>query len=208
MPNPFTKFLKSARVKNIPKGQIIIYQGDVPLEVYIVKSGLVKLYNIDEEGNEKILHLFNGGSIIPLAFFSGEHVATHWFYTALTDCELYVINYDIFWKILRQDNEVSIYMMNWFSREVHEILVRLDSLGKTNVNDKLISALKYLAVCHSDIKKNGWRRVKFPISHQLLADLMGVTRESAAISMKELSDEKLIRYPRYTVLEINFEMLI
>src|ERR1700694_1811738 len=91
MPPAIEKLLISARLKHIPKNQIILYQDDHPLEVYIIKSGIIKIHNIDNGGNEKILHILGKGSLIPFVFLSGKNNATKWFYSALTDCDLYVL---------------------------------------------------------------------------------------------------------------------
>lgn len=76
---PLMKLLAGARTKHVPSGQIIFYADDMPLEVYIVKNGVVKVYDIDDEGNEKILHLVKPPALIPFAFFSGMHNPLRWF---------------------------------------------------------------------------------------------------------------------------------
>lgn len=208
LPPRLKELIQNARIKHLPKGQIVFYQDDVPREVYLLKQGIIKVHNIDDQGNEKILHLLKPPALAPLAIFSGTGVATRWFYTALTDCEAYVITTATLYELMNDDIETTVYLMNWFSREVHELLTRLDSLSKTNVNDKLVAVLKFLAVHHSTKRPQGWLRVNFPVSHQLLADIIGVTRESAATSMKELADAEVVRNPRLTTLEIHFERLV
>ena len=202
-PTRLEKLLAASRQKHIPKDQIILYQDDHSQEVFVIRRGVVKLHNIDAQGNEKILHLVGDAGLIPFAFFSGDDQATHWFYTALTDCDMYVVPKEKLQIAMQADNIVAIYLMNWFSNEVHELLMRLDSLGKTNVRDKLMAVLKFLAVRHSRQRSRSWWRVSFPVNHQLLADMIGMTRESTAAAMKELADEKIIRNPRQTVLEID-----
>jgi CRP/FNR family transcriptional regulator, cyclic AMP receptor protein len=207
MPSSLKAAQAKARARHIPKGQIILYEGDSPLEVFIIKSGVVKLYNIDDQGNEKVLHLLKPPALMPLAFFSGPESSTRWYYTALVDCDLLVLPRYEMQQLIETDSKSAVYLTNWFSNEVHELLVRLDSLGKTNVRDKLIAALKFLAVCHAVPRRSGWLRVQFPVNHQLLADMVGITRESAAMGMKELADQKIVRNPRLTILEIDFEKL-
>lgn len=206
MPHPLKELVSTFRVKHIPRGQILLYQGDHPHEVYFLQSGIIKTHNIDDQGNEKILHLLKPYAVVPLVFFSGENTPTKWFYTALVDCEVSITTIDVLRKAMQDNSSVAIYLMNWFSREMHELLVRLDSLGKTHVKDKLLAALRFLAVCHgAKTKSDSWVRVPFPVNHQLLADMTGVTRESAAVVMKELTDKKMARNPKLTVLELNFE---
>lgn len=198
---------KGVRLKHFPRGQIILFQGDKPFEVMQLKAGIIKIYDIDEDGNEKILHLLKAGAILPLVFFSGNNERVNWFYAALTDCDVCVITYENLNKQMNDSSQLSILLVHWFSIEVHELLVRMSSLGKTNTRGKILAALKFLAVHHAIQRRSGWWRVTFPVNHQLLADMTGMTRESAAMIMKEIKDEKIIRQPRVTILEINTDKL-
>ncbi len=207
MPPPLQRLLKTARLKHVPSGQIILYEGDLAQEVSIIKSGVVKIYDIDEQGNEKILHIAKSPSLIPMVFFSGMDKPMRWFYTALTDCDIYVLPYEV----MRNAIETECGLMHLFAKDfcdnVHELMERVSSLSKTNAKDKIVAALKFLADGHSRKRYSGWQRVNFAVSHQLLADLCGVTRESAAMAMKELQDQGYVRSPRLTILEINFDKL-
>jgi CRP/FNR family cyclic AMP-dependent transcriptional regulator len=203
MPAALRDRVATARVKAIPKDQIILYEGDRPPQVFVLKRGIVKLYNIDDQGNEKILHLLKPASIMPLAFFSGDSTPTRWYYTALTDCEVYEIPKEALNNLMETDGKVAIYLVNQFSEDVHEVLVRLDSLSKTNVPLKLIAALWYLVACHGISQGKGWWRIPFTVNHQLLSNMMGVSRESTSLAMKSLLDSKVVRNPRLAVLEIH-----
>lgn len=203
MPDLLQEALADTRCKQVPKNQILLYEGDVTADVMIIKSGIIKMHDIDAQGNEKVLHLLKSPAIFPFAFFTGGDVATRWYYTALTDCEIYSMPKAKVRNLFANNPELATYLINWFSSEVHEILTRLSSLGKTLARDKLLAALTFLATQHSTARRSGWMRVNFPVSHQLLADMTGITRESAALIMKELQGEHITRSPRTTILEIN-----
>lgn len=206
--SPIADFIPYARLRNYPKGQIILYEGDVPSDLYIIKSGVIKVHDIDNHGNEKILHIIKAPAMFPMVFFLGGSDQTKSFYTTITDAEVYVLPKSIVKEKMQANSELAIHVMHWFSREIHEVMVRLSSLEKTNTRDKLIAALKFLGVHHAIELKDKWRRVEFPVSHQLLADMIGVTRESTTMIMKELHNEKIIRNPRLAQLEIRFAKLI
>lgn len=207
MPPALQKLLESSRVKHVQKGQVLLYAGDQSAEVQLIKDGIVKLHNIDEQGNEKVLHLLQSPMVVPLAFFSRPEIPPRWYYTALTDCDLYVVLREELERLVESDGKTMRFLVNNFSEEVHEILTRLDSLGKSDSSSKLIIALRYLAVRHGIKGQGGWRRIPFPVNHQLLADMTGVARETISLAMKILSDNKIVRNPRLTQLEINFEKL-
>lgn len=207
MPPILHKLLSSSRTKHVQKGQILLYAGDLPKEVFIIKKGIVKLYNIDEQGNEKVLHLLRAPMVVPLEFFSHPDKGTEWYYTALTDCDMYIVLRSVLDTLMETDASTMHFLIQNYSEEVHEILTRLDSLGKSDTDTKLTIALQYLALSHGLEGRGGWWKITFPVTHQLLADMTGVSRETVSLAMKILSDERLIRSPRLARVDVNLEKL-
>lgn len=128
---------------------------------------------------------------------------TSTFYTTVTDSELYVLSRAEFEQQLEENPALVLHCMKWFANEVQEMMRRMSSLEKTSTRSKLFATLAYLSRQHCDPPKAGWQRVRFPISHQLLADMVGVTRESTTMVMKDLHKEKIVRTPKLGTLEIN-----
>ena len=207
MPPKLRDLLTTSRLKHVQRGQILIYAGDHLSEALVIKEGVIKLHDIDDQGNEKILHLLGESMVVPLAFFSRPETFPRWYYTALTDCILYSVPRDSLKKLMETDTRTMHFLVHNFSEEVHEILTRLESLGKTDSDSKLASALRYLVVCHGVKGHGGWWRIPFPVSHKLLADMTGVSRETVSVAMKSLSGSKVVRNPRLVQLEINFDRL-
>ncbi|HUS25829.1 MAG TPA: Crp/Fnr family transcriptional regulator [Nevskiaceae bacterium] len=205
---PLAPLLGNARRRSYAKGQIILYQGDTTGDMLVLKQGGVKMYDIDDQGNEKILHILRPPAIFPLVSYLFKQSEILWFYAALTDVEIYILPYADVVPHMQEDGKLAMYLLARAVNEMHELLVRLNSLGKTTTHDKLLAALKFLAVHHATVRANGWRRVTFTITHQLLADMTGITRETATMTMKQLQEEKIVRSPRLGVLEINFAKLI
>jgi CRP-like cAMP-binding protein len=208
LPAELKEMIESSRVRNFPKGQIIHYEGDAVNDIYIIKSGIVRVYDTDDQSNEKVLHIVKSPALIPFAFFISEGATTEWFYSALTDCDVYILDQRKLRDAMLKNGELAVYLLRNFSNDVHELLVRLSSLGKTTASDKVIAVLTFLVVCHGNERPSGWWRIPFPVSHQLLADMVGITRESVAVVMKDLQDNKIIRNPRLTTLEVNKDRLL
>ena len=200
---PLDALLVNAKVRHYPKGQIILYEGENPTDAFVVKDGAVKIYDIDEDGNEKILHIIRANGLFPIIFLFGTSRQTSTFYTTVADSELYVFSRADFEARLASDPALVLYCLRWFADEVQEMLRRMSSLEKTSTRSKLMATLGYLSRQHTDPPKAGWKRVQFPISHQLLADMIGVTRESTTMVMKDLQKEKVVRTPKLGALDIN-----
>lgn len=203
IPTKLQSLTQNLRLKSVPIDQILIYADDPVDDAYILKKGYVKIYDIDDNGNEKILHIVSPPAVIPFAFFSGADVHTRWFYATLTDAEVYVVSQKELKHALFGENDTTTYMVNSFSQDVHELLARLSSLGKTNVADKLIATFNFFVVCHAQRLNANWWRVPYIVNHQLLADIVGTTRESVTTALKALQNDGLVRFPKVGVLEIN-----
>lgn len=207
LPSSLNSVLRAARHKQVDKSQVLLYQGDKVADIFYLCEGIVKMYDIDDAGNEKILHIFKSPAFLPLALFSDPEVTIRWFYASVTDCDIAVISRKELDTLLRDDYETAQYLMRWYSQEVHEVLTRLNSLSKTYAKDKIIAALKYLVTFHVRTDRGRWFRVTFPITHQFLADFTGVSRESVTACLHDLQEDKLIKMATQSALLINRDKL-
>ncbi len=207
MPNILRLIAEGGRSRRVPADQPLLHDGETPVEVYMIQKGVVKMYERSGRGGEKILHLLRPPAIVPLAFFSGAAHPTRWNYATLTDCELCVLPFNTLLDRLKQHNEVAIYLMNWFSQEVHDLLVRLSGLESANIRGKMITVLRFLAQYHARPIPDSWRRVVFPVSHKLLASMLGVRRESVTMTLGDLQAEGLVRTSEFLTLDINSKIL-
>jgi CRP/FNR family transcriptional regulator len=210
MPITLQDFLLNARLRKLPKDQILVYEGDLQPEIYILKSGVVKIYGIDDQGEEKILHLLGTPAVIPLSFFSFiDTITTTWYYMTLTDCDVYVIPKNKLVSLIENNAPIAVYLVGQFyKKDVHEIMTHLASLEKTSTREKIRAILQYLVVCHTGKQlANDWHRISFPVSHQLLADMSGITRASTTQTMKWMVGKGIARYKKPLQLEVNSEKL-
>lgn len=199
---PLRSLLKDARLKHFEQGQSIFYAGDVITENYILKSGVVKVFDIDNKGEEKVLQLVKAPALLPLDCLLSSPDTVSWHYGALTDVEVHVFAPEELHSQIMSKPDLSAYIINWLAVESHELMVRINGMSKSDVRDKIITILTFLNVYYTGPEKRGWKRIEFPLTHQLLADIAGITRESTTIQMGHLHDEKIIR-SRRPYIEIN-----
>lgn len=204
---PLAALASSGHKRPCPAGQIIIYQGDRPVDVFVLASGEVKVTAIDDDGNEKIVHILRAPAVFPLLYYLGQQPDVPFFYTALTHCEVYTVHYSTYGEALKSDSDVALFTLKRAYLEIHELSTRIASLGKTDTKLKLASALRFLAKYHVKARAGDWHRVVFPINHQFLADMIGVTRETTTLTLHQLEDEKIVRFPQRRIMEINVKKL-
>ncbi len=199
---PLKSLLEGARTKQYDDGQLIFYAGDDATEALILTSGIVKVYDIDAKGQEKVLQIIKAPAILPLDCLLTSPHKISWHYAALTSITAAAFSPDELHEHMEKRPHLSSYIIDWLAVESHELLVRIDGMSKTEARDKVVTVLRFFNVYYGGPLRRGWRRVEFPVTHQLIADIAGLARESVSIQMGQLQKEKIVR-SRRPYLEIN-----
>ena len=210
MTNPLVgPLIKTSTVRTYAKGQTILYPDEDQGYIYLLKSGAVMMHDIDDEGNRKILYIFAPPTLFPMVSFLEEAVQSSWFYTTLVDSEVYIISYNELKQKLQDKDGFAAYnsLLRQSLKEVHELLLHITDHLKTDSNEKIISILLFLLAYHTKTTSRAWRPVLFPVSHQLMAEMTGLTRETITLAVKELASKKLLRYVSKATLELNYTNL-
>jgi len=208
--NPIIRpLIKSAQVRTYAKDQTILYPNDENLSLYVIKDGAVAMENISEAGERKILNIFGVSTLFPMVSFMERRVTSPWFYTALVDTQVYLISYSDLTEVLKKTDGFTAYnaLLKQLLVEMHELLLHISDHTKTDSTEKLISMLLFLLAHHTKQTSDPWREVRFPVTHQFLADLTGLTRETVSITLKEFTKHKLVRYREKGKLELNYSHL-
>lgn len=206
-PNTVQRLVEHGTVRQYPKNQIILYDGDTISHVFYIYRGVIKMYDIDAQGNEKILGLAKEGDLFPVLPVFANDKTVETFYATITDIDVIAIPHDIFLKQLQESPDLALYCLKWFSGKVKDLVRMLSSLEKSDTRAKLHAALLLLGDQHSKKRLSGWSRVDFPVNQQFLADLVGVTRESINVAIQAAQEEQILRSPNSRVLEINMSRL-
>lgn len=188
------------------KNQIICYQGDKPQHVFFVLKGHIKLYDIDDDGNEKILHIVGPQNIFPMLYAFGVNPDINAFYATIDDVEVMTIPLQDFHRAIETDIKFSNTLTTWFLTEVEQLVFRINSFEKTDSRVKIMHALKYLSSNYGQAVE-GWHRLDFATTQQFLADFTGLTRETVSTIMNELEKNKAVRFGNGHKLEIKIQAI-
>lgn len=196
-PSEVKKHFPHAIERTYAAGQIIIYHGDTPNQVMFIKSGAVKFYDTDTDGNEKIMHIGGEGSIFPLFYSFEDKESVDAFYATITETKVFIVPLADFQNKLKTDASYAFRTLRWYAEEMDHIVLRLKSLEKSSAKQKILQALYYLSAHHSTTARaRGWCVINFPLTQQTLADLTGLTRETVNITLKDPEITNLVRMKR------------
>lgn len=192
--------IKTSLRRTFHGGSTILYQGEAPRSAYIIVSGVVRVFSISAQGDEQIVTFHVAGEFIPTSWIFGKSPTTLFFYEALTDCELALVPREELISYMLQEPERMHAMLDHFTTSYSAMLIRINALEQPKARDKLIYTLYYL--CQRYGKQNS-NQTHIPISltHQHLASLVGLTRETTAMEMGKLKKQGVINYKQqqYTV---------
>lgn len=167
------------------------------------------MYSINEQGEERILLIFSPNTAFPIfpGVMEQPHYKIKYFYETMDDAELYLVPKQQFGKLLACNDEAARLALEYVTGMAGDLVRRLGIIENKDAKNKIASLLHYLIKIGSrEIKPNQYK-VKFRLTHQDIAALSGITRETASIQIKNLEDDGVISQKKDGLLLINQELI-
>lgn len=174
------------------KGDIIFNEDDIIDYLYIIHSGKIKAYKINEDGKEQILYLLSDGDTFGEYSIFREQKAT--FYAeAITDVRVCLLSRKNFHIIISKYPEIALKIMNYLSERLQNMELLLKDLSTEDVETRLKSMIIRLAQKEGS-KTNKGIVINLYISREDIANLLGTTRETVSRKLHNLEDEGFIEF--------------
>ena len=201
------KFLRKFPVHVYKKGEIVLLYDEIPTALRIVKSGYVKVYNINSHGEERPVSFDYATDIFPLGWIFGKIEKTQYFYEAFTDCELYELPRKDFLLYLKLHPKIAYEMYASLASKVVSLQARIYALEQSRASEKVIRTLLYLCERFGvPYRRTNKTTLKLPLTQQDIANFIGITRETTSHELKRLEKIKAIKLTRKHYV-VNIEKL-
>jgi CRP-like cAMP-binding protein len=147
-----------------------------------VKVLIYKIYNIDENGDERTITITGKNSIFPLSWQLDPQPkdGAVFFYEAYTDLIAYRVSIVRFRAMLHQNVDTVFYLLSASSKTTIALESRIQSLQRSKIEEKTEFVLYYLAKRLGHTTDGHIFEIDKPITQQDIANLAGVNRETAA----------------------------
>ncbi len=164
----------------------------------MVTKGFVKRYLISNEGTYGVQVIYGPGDIFPItlafsALFKREinEGPEIYYYEAMTEVELYTLDESDL--ITAVENDPTLYrdLFAICGNRLHSTLQGLENLTLKSSYQRVAHELVYMAK-HFGVKKNSGTVIQVPLTHQDIADMLSLTRETVSTAMVQLRKKKLI----------------
>jgi CRP/FNR family transcriptional regulator, cyclic AMP receptor protein len=201
------KFLKNFPLKKFKQGEVL-FAVDQPLTyVCCLESGFVRQYVVSNEGEEFIQNVFKKDAIFPLNLICTQKYNSSYF-EALTDVTAIMVPTSQMEVLLQKNPIVLKDLIIRLSRGINQLLYRMESLVFGSAQQRLAAmiyllALKFgvshkeavkLGCTHQGVVKGAISIAAFRLTHQQLAHLTALTRETVSVEMMNLRKLGLIDY--------------
>jgi CRP-like cAMP-binding protein len=197
------EFIKSKKtIREYQKGDVICSQGEESTLVYLLVSGYVKIYDIDEEGNERSISVFKQGSIFPITWLLSDMPKQYlYYYEALARTTCYVAEASAIYEFVRKRPTILISLVDHLVRSYINLAGRIQNLEKSRVGERLEFLLFHLAVTLG-YPDGEITRIDASITQEDIARLAGVTRESLSLEINQRDDRPYWRNSNSTYIDL------
>ncbi len=184
---------KSTR-RSIKKRSILIYQGEIPRQAYIVLSGVFKAYRLGNYGEEQVVGFRTKGDVFPETWLFGKTSSALYYYEALEDSEVLTVEKPVLLALIEEHADIKERVFDYLATGYTGLLMQITALEQSRAAEKLLLMMYYLMFRYGKQTTAGVYRVDLRLTHTTLGSLMGLTRETTTMELGKLKRKKVINY--------------
>jgi len=196
--------------RTFKKRSILLYQGEAPRMAYVLQSGVVKVYTINNAGEEQIVAFHAKRDVFPAPWIFGKTATTMYYFEALTDCEVLTLPREELYKNMIGSPELLAATLDYFVTNYTGLLMRVTALEQSRAREKIMFTLYYLLFRYGRPTKAGRYVIELGLTHSIIASLVGLTRETTTTELSKLKRQKVLDYNlhNYSVNKEKLERLL
>jgi CRP/FNR family transcriptional regulator len=188
----YERFQVTVQVKPFDRGVTIFRQGEEANNLFIIRSGWVKLFNLTAAGKTMTLGLAGPGGVLGLT----EVIADGCYGVsaeALEDSTLEYVTRKRFIPFLHENPEVAVELLRTVCHEMNSFLTELYVMtSRMSVDERLLHLLRDLSATCGQPTVDGIK-LKLSFTVQDLADRIGCSRQWTSRLLSDMEMQGLIR---------------
>jgi CRP/FNR family cyclic AMP-dependent transcriptional regulator len=187
------QFCSKFPLRYFKKDRPLFYQGEVPHTAFYIKSGVVKVYNITTAGEEKIVSYESTGGLVPTGWIFERSKVALYYYDTFTDSQLYSIPKKELMDYINSNKAAALTLLNHYMSMYVGTTMHLHALEQSRARDKVLHIMQYLVLRFSKPVSKNHYRIELRLTHQDIANLVGVTRETVTSEISKLAKTGVLR---------------
>lgn len=191
------KITEISHLKKYRKDEDIFSEGEVGDALYILVSGVVKVFRTSSDGRIKTLALLQKGDFLgEMAILEKEIRSAN--VRAVEDAEMLVINRRDFEASLTTNPQIAFKIMETICARLRDADKQIESLTFQNVSGRLVIALLDLAEKHGVQTKKGIK-IDMELTHQELSEMVGTAREVVSRILNDFRKTNCIEIEKHYI---------
>jgi CRP/FNR family transcriptional regulator len=181
-------------VRNYRKDEVILLEGDTSSYMYLVLAGWVKVVQTTKDGKEIIRAIHAAGdSFGELSLLDYETSPAD--VVAMKDTSAAIISKDNFLKIIHTQEKVLDNLIRMFCMRLRYLWERVQMVNFKNSEQRLSMLFQQLSATHGEPIEGGIL-LNIRLTHQTLASMTGLCRETVTRTLDALKKDKCIKIQR------------
>lgn len=186
-PEALRRLASIVRVVDLPVGSILFDQGDESDGLYIVASGIIRIYLTAGDGREATINLLEEGETIgEIAILDGLPRSAG--AAALTDARLIFVPNGPFAELLDVSPQLSRQVILMLCERLRAANAQVDQAIFHDLRHRLLMLLRQIAVIHGRVEKDV-SVVDLELTQGALAQMLGASREAVNKQLRSLAKE-------------------
>ncbi|MGG2198053.1 MULTISPECIES: Crp/Fnr family transcriptional regulator [Paenibacillus] len=172
------------------KGTILFFEGDAGEEFFLIQSGVVKVYRIDN-AKEIILSLFRGGDFFGEMSLIQKGLQRSATAETMDNCSIYTLVRSEFYHFMERTPKLCLRLLEVTMERLRKTNEQIYDLTFLDVRSRIIKTIFRLSEQYGQPKTNG-TFINMKLTHQQLANMVGTVRESVTKVLQELQEDHII----------------
>ena len=175
----------SGNLKHFEAGDTIVNMDSYIKHIPVVISGSMKVIRTEEDGREILLYYLRPGESCIVSILAGMKNETSKIKAIVEeDAEIMLIPADKAKEWVRKYPEWTDFIFNLYQKRFEELLEVVNSVAFQKIDTRLLHLIKQ--------KTQLYQSKAISVTHQQLADELGITREATSRVLKQMEKEHLL----------------
>ena len=198
-------FFKSYPLVRMRKGQAVVAAEQEIPDIFWVRRGMIRMYQIAEDGSETNMHMFRAPSFFPMMFYL-SHRKGQYYFQAMDEVIARKAPAEEVVAFLKENPDVLFDLTRRFADAITGLLLRIEQLSSQTALQRVCSLFLYLSDKFGK-KEKGGIRIDLKLSHEDIAAWVVVVRETVSHQIEKLVKEEIITFNERRFVVVDVERL-
>ena len=175
----------SGNLKHFAAGETIVNMDSYIKNIPVVLSGSIKVIRTEEDGREILLYYLTPGESCIVSILSGMKNETSKIKAIVEeDADIMLIPADKAKEWVKKYPDWTEFIFDLYQKRFEELLDVVNSVAFQKIDSRLLHLIKQ--------KTQLYHSKEISVTHQQLADELGITREATSRVLKQMEKEHLV----------------